>query len=149
MISKVFSAGLFGFETKTIEIETEVSFGLRTFQIVGLAEKSVQEASSRVCIALKNSNFISPEQHPQRIIVSLAPADLKKEGNFFDLPIALSYLLASKQTFFETKNTLFLGELSLEGKLRRIKGALALLSTRKKKVFYKLSFPKKTQEKQV
>ena len=142
MISKVFSAGLFGFETKTIEIETEVSFGLRTFQIVGLAEKSVQEASARVCIALKNSNFISPEKHPQRIIVSLAPADLKKEGSFFDLPIALSYLLASRQTFFETQKTLFLGELSLEGNLRRIKGALAFALHAKKEGFLQIILPK-------
>lgn len=142
MVSKIFSASLVGFETKTVEVETEVSYGLRIFQIVGLADKTVQEASQRVCIALKNSGFISPDQAPQRIIVSLAPADLKKEGGSFDLSIALSYLLSSKQASFSTAKRLFLGELSLEGKIRKIRGALAFALHAKKENFQEIILPK-------
>lgn len=126
MPSKNFSAAVVGLEAKIIEVEVDASYGLRNFEIVGLPDKAVQESKERVGTAIKSSGFQSPHSQPIRVLVSLAPADLKKEGSLYDLAIALGYLSASKQIKFDPIGRLLIGELSLEGKLRPVKGVLAV-----------------------
>ncbi|MFT5036598.1 MAG: magnesium chelatase family protein [Candidatus Azotimanducaceae bacterium] len=107
-----------------VMIEADLSRGLHSFAIVGLAGKAVDESKDRVSAAIKNSGFSSPKSKNNKIIVSLAPADLKKEGPLFDLPIALSYLVASEEITGDVSKTVFLGELALDGTLRRVRGVL-------------------------
>lgn len=147
MLSKVFSAAIVGLDAQIIEIEVETSYGLRHFSIVGLPDKAVEEAKERVGSAVKSSGFQSPHSQPQRVLVSLAPADLKKEGSVYDLPIALGYLLSAKKIKFDTANKIFLGELALDGRLRPIKGALSFALAAKEKGFAEIILPKEnTQE---
>ena len=139
---KLYSTELFGLEAKLVEVETDLSIGLHSFSIVGLAEKAVSEAKERVSTAIKNSGFKSPLRENKKILVNLAPADFKKSGTQFDLAIGLSYLLATKQIKpFETNNKLFIGELSLNGDLRKVKGALSTAQLAKKKGFKYLFLP--------
>ncbi len=126
MPSKVFSAAPVGLSGQIIEIETDIHYGLRCFNIVGLPDKSVEESKERVGSAIKSSRFQSPFDQPERILVNLAPADLKKEGALYDLPIALGYLSASEQINFNPHKKVIIGELSLDGILRPIKGVLPL-----------------------
>jgi len=142
MAVKLHSAEVVGLEGKIIDVEIDLSPGLFSFAIVGLADKAVAESKERVSAAIKSLGAKPPNQKNQRVTISLAPADLKKEGPAFDLPIALSYLLASKQADFETKNKIFLGELALDGALRPIKGSLALAEAAKKKGFAEIFLPK-------
>src|SRR5580765_6463697 len=118
MPSKIFSAAVIGLDAKLVDVEVDVSRGLRSFSIVGLPDKAVEESKERIASALKASKLASPSQGSFKILVNLAPADLKKEGSLYDLPIALAFLIASKQTTIHPHNTLFLGELSLDGTLR-------------------------------
>lgn len=133
MPSKVFSAAIKGLDAELVEVEVDVSHGLRSFTIVGLPDKAVEESKERIESAIKSAKLLSPHGRTFRILVNLAPADLKKEGSLYDLPIALAFLIASKQTNAISGDRLFLGELSLDGKLRPVKGALsfALLAKRK------------------
>lgn len=132
MASKVFSASTYGMEGTIIEVEVDTAPGQPMFNIVGLPDTAVKEAKDRVTSAIKNSGF-RPPQFFGRITVNLAPADLKKEGPSFDLPIALGILLASKQIKSLPVNSIFLGELSLDGRLRKTKGSLPIsLSVRDK-----------------
>ena len=142
MPSKVFSAAILGLEAQIIEVEIETSFGLRHFNIVGLPDKAVEESKERVGTALKSSGFSSPRSQSQRVLVNLAPADLKKEGAFYDLPIALGYLLETKQIKFEARNKIFVGELSLDGRLRKVKGAISFALGAKKEGFSEIILPK-------
>jgi len=142
MPSKVFSAAIVGLESQVVEVETDVSYGLRFFNIVGLADQAVQESKERVEAAIKSIKFSPPHRQPIRVLVNLAPADLKKEGSLYDLPIALGFLLASKQTKFDPSNKIFLGELALDGKLRPVKGALSVSLMAKEKGFKEIILPK-------
>ena len=142
MSSKVFSAAITGLDAQIIEIETDVSYGLRCFNIVGLPDKAVEESKERVGAAIKSSGFRSPHHQPQKVLVNLAPADLKKEGSLYDLPIALGYLSASGQIKFSPQNKIFIGELGLDGKLRPAKGTLSLALTAKKKGWKEIILPK-------
>lgn len=126
MAVKLHAAETIGLEGKIIDVEVDYSKGLRSFTIVGLADKEVDEAKERISYAIKNIGLKPPHKQNQKVIVSLAPADIKKEGTGFDLAMALGYILASKQTKFETGDKIFLGELALDGLLRPIKGVLAL-----------------------
>ena len=146
MSSKVYSAAVVGLDAQIIEVEVDVSYGLRCFNIVGLPDKSVEESKERVGAAIKSVKFSAPHQQPFRILVNLAPADLKKEGSLYDLPIALGYLLASKQTNFLPENRIFLGELSLDGKLRPIKGALSIALKAKEKGWKEIILPKENSQ---
>src|SRR3990167_7710337 len=125
MPSKVLSAAIIGLDAKLVQVEIDVSHGLRSFTIVGLPDKTVEESKERIESAIKNSKLLSPHGRTFRILINLAPADVKKEGSLYDLPIALAFLIASKQTSFNPERRLFLGELSLDGTLRPIKGALS------------------------
>jgi magnesium chelatase family protein len=124
MLSKVFSYGLNGIEAYPVEIEIDVSRGLPSINLVGLADAAIRESKERVKSAIKNSGFKWPAG---RITINLAPSDIKKEGASFDLPIALGILAASGQIPLEPLNGYFiLGELSLDGSLRTIQGALPI-----------------------
>ncbi|MDP3762691.1 MAG: YifB family Mg chelatase-like AAA ATPase, partial [bacterium] len=123
---KTHSAEILGLGGVTIDVEVDLSPGLFHFSIVGLADKAVEESKERVSSAIKNSGLRHPQKKNQRVVVSLAPADLKKEGPLFDLAIAIGYLMASKQLEFDPAGKIFLGELALDGSLRKIKGALSL-----------------------
>ena len=101
-----------------VTIEADLSRGLYSFAIVGLAGKAVDEAKDRVSSAIKNSGFTSPKSENNKVVISLAPADLKKEGPLFDLPIALAYLIASGDIPAIPEKTLLVGELALDGTLR-------------------------------
>jgi len=146
-ISKIFSAELDGIDAKLIEVETDINVGLHSFTIVGLADKALSEAKERVNSALKNSGIKPPTKENRRIVINLAPADIKKTGSQYDLALALGYLLASEQIKkFTTTDKLFVGELSLEGKLRPITGALAIASLAKRKGFTTLFVPRENAE---
>lgn len=123
-------------------IEVDLSKGLHTFSVVGLPDKAVDESKDRVSGAIKNSGFKSPKAKNQKIIVSLSPADLKKEGPFFDLAIAISYLLAAGEIKFNSEKKIFLGELGLDGTLRSIRGALPLAEEAKRKGYEEIYLPK-------
>ena len=142
MPSKVFSAAIAGLDAKLVEVEIDVSHGLRSFSIVGLPDKAVEESKERIEAAIKSSKLSSPHSRTLRTLVNLAPADLKKEGSLYDLPIALAFLVASKQTNFITKDKIFLGELSLDGNLRPIKGALSFALLAKKQGLKEIILPK-------
>ena len=142
MVSKVFSAAVIGLDASIVEIETDVVRGLRAFNIVGLPDKAVEESKERVGAAIKSSGFRSPHQQPQRVLVNLAPADLKKEGSYYDLPIALGYLAAAHQIQFSLHGKLFAGELALDGMIRPIRGALSLALAAQAKGFKELILPR-------
>jgi magnesium chelatase family protein len=142
MLSKIFSAALIGLDSQIIEIETEISYGLPKFNIVGLPDKAVEESKERVTAAIKSTRFKAPLLQPEKILVSLAPADLKKEGSLYDLPIALGYLLATEQLKFDFKDKVFVGELSLDGRLKPVKGVLSLSLAGKEKGFKEIILPR-------
>ncbi len=124
--SKIYSAQHHLLKAHLISVETDISRGaLHALTIVGLADKSVDESRDRVSAAIKNSGFKSPKQTNAKIVVSLAPADIRKEGPTFDLPIALGYLLAAEEIDFDPAGKLFAGELALNGRLRPIHGILS------------------------
>ncbi|MBU1160060.1 YifB family Mg chelatase-like AAA ATPase, partial [Patescibacteria group bacterium] len=142
MSVKVHSAQVIGLRGTIIDVETDVTGGsLHHFTVVGLPDKAVEESRERISAAIKNSGYNSPQKQNQRITVSLAPADLKKEGPVFDLAIALSYLLASKQILFDSSDKLFLGELALDGTIRPIKGTLILVKSAQKAGFKEIYVP--------
>ncbi|MFH1508683.1 MAG: YifB family Mg chelatase-like AAA ATPase [bacterium] len=119
----ILSAATVGLESYPIKVEADISQGLPSFQIVGLGDTAVQEAKERVRSAIKNSKFRFPDTH---ITINLAPADIKKQGPAFDLPIALSILAASKQIPWPKSDNLFAAELSLNGNLRPVNGVLSM-----------------------
>lgn len=139
--AKVQSAQTNLLEAKIIDVEVDLSKGLHSFSIVGLPDKAVEESKDRVSASIKNTGFKSPKNKNQKVVISLAPADLKKEGPAFDLAIALSYLLASKDIRFDPKGKIFLGELSLDGELREIPGVLSCVKEAKKKGFTDIFLP--------
>lgn len=123
-----------GFPTShMVTIEADLSRGLYSFAVVGLASKAVEEARDRISAAIKHSGFDSPKSKNHKVVISLAPADLKKEGTVFDLPMALSYLLSAEEIAFDPEGVVFLGELALDGTLRPVKGALSAALFAKKR----------------
>jgi len=123
-LAKIKSAASLGLEPILIDVEVDISNGLPNFLIVGLPDKAVDEARERVRAAIKNSNVQFPTR---RITVNLAPADIRKEGPAYDLPIAIGLLLAGEQ-IYPPENSLFLGELALNGEVRPISGAILFAS---------------------
>jgi magnesium chelatase family protein len=139
--SKVYSAQASITSATIISVEVDLSKGLHAFSIVGLPDKAVEESKDRISAAIKNSGYDSPKSKNQKIVVSLAPADVKKEGPVFDVPMALAYLLASDDIRFEPEGKLFLGELSLDGEVRSIPGVLPLAREAKKQGFTEIFVP--------
>jgi magnesium chelatase family protein len=142
MIAKVYSAQNNILSASIVTIEVDLSKGLHSFSVVGLASKAVDEAKDRVSSAIKNTGFKSPKNKNQKVIVSLAPADLKKDGPVFDLPIAIGYLIASGEVKADTKNRIFIGELSLDGSVKPIKGVLPITVFAKESGFKEIFLPK-------
>ena len=125
MLSKVLCYALSGIEGYAVDVETDISSGLTGIEIVGLAGTAVKESKERLRSAIKNSGFIYPAK---KITINLAPADTKKDGPSFDLALAVGILAASEQIVTrEYKKYVFLGELSLDGKLRAVCGVMPLL----------------------
>lgn len=127
MLARIWSASLFGINAVKVGVEVDVSGGLPGIVVVGLPDTAVQESRERVRAALKNAGYAFPMR---KIVVNLTPADLRKEGPSFDLPISVGILAASEQVNFELlEDYLFLGEVSLDGTLRPIAGVLAIAAT--------------------
>ena len=123
MVSKINSLGLVGLEAFLVTIEADLSTGLPSFDVVGLPDASIKESRNRVKSALKNCEFDFPIN---RITINLAPADVKKEGSVYDLPILIALLIASGQLNASPENMAFIGEISLSGDLRPVKGVLPM-----------------------
>lgn len=122
MLAKIFAPAHLGLTTQLIEVECDISNGLPAFAVVGLGDKAIDEAKERLRGAVKNSKLVLP---PKRVILNLAPADLPKDGTAFDLPMAVALLAASGQISSDQSNSMFAGELALDGSLRPIRGALS------------------------
>ncbi|MBW2100639.1 MAG: ATP-binding protein, partial [Deltaproteobacteria bacterium] len=124
MLAKVLSSAVIGIDAYLVEVEVDIALGLPAFTTVGLPEASVKESKERVKAAVKNSGYTFPDD---RITVNLAPADIKKEGTGFDLPMALGILAATRiipQNILS--RYLIMGELSLDGRIKPVKGSLAM-----------------------
>ncbi|HPI19040.1 MAG TPA: YifB family Mg chelatase-like AAA ATPase [Candidatus Kapabacteria bacterium] len=144
MYSNLSSAAVFGISAFLVEIETHLDNGLPNFMIVGLPDSAVKESRERVTAAIKNSDFIFPAK---KITINLAPADIRKEGSSFDLPIALGVLCAMGIIENDSlKDTLFLGELALDGSLRPIHGALSIAVEAKKNNIKRVLLPKQNAD---
>jgi len=130
VLAKVNSCAVVGLEGAKVEVEVDIAPGLPSFTIVGLPDTAVQEARERVRAAIRNSGCLFPNK---RITVNLAPADLRKEGPAYDLPIAVGILLSSEQLMADVSQTIFLGELSLDGGLRHTHGILSMVAFAREK----------------
>ncbi|MEK7642007.1 MAG: YifB family Mg chelatase-like AAA ATPase [Patescibacteria group bacterium] len=126
-IAKAYSAQLTGLHSEIVTIEVDISNGLHSFSIVGLGDRAVEEAKDRISAAIKNIGYVSPKQKNQKVVISLAPAHIRKEGASFDVAMALAYLHAVGDIELDGDNKLFLGELSLEGVVRKTHGVLPIL----------------------
>lgn len=125
MAHQVVSAALGGIDAQLVRVQIDSNPGLHAFTIVGLGDKAVQESIDRIEAAIKQSGFIAPRSKNKRFVVNLAPADLKKEGPGYDLPIAIVYLIESRQLAITADDTLIIGELGLDGYLAHTNGILA------------------------
>lgn len=142
-VPKLFTAELDGIDANAIEVEADLNVGLHAFTIVGLADKAVAESKERVNSALKHLGVRPPTRENRRITINLAPADIKKAGSHYDLAIALAYLLVSEQLkTFDASSKLFVGELSLDGTLRPIPGALNIALFAREAKFQELFLPR-------
>ena len=141
MFAKINSLGLFGLNAFPVDVEIELSKGMPAFDIVGLADIVVKESRERIRAALRSCDIAFPLA---KVMVNLAPADIKKSGTPFDLPIALGILAASKQieNAEALSNYVIMGELSLNGEIRSIKGALPISIQARKEGFKGLILPK-------
>jgi len=139
MLAKILSFGLNGITGYPVDIELDINTGIPGFDVVGLADTAIKESKSRVKSAIKNSAYSYPIN---KIIINLAPADTKKEGSMYDLPIALGILVAQdiiKNSALE--KVVVLGELSLNGEIRKINGILPMLISAKQLGYGKFIIP--------
>ena len=145
MLSNVKSVYLNGLEGYTVQVQVDVSGGIPEFNIVGLPDTSIKESKERVSTAIKNSGL---EFESKKIVVNLAPADMRKEGSSLDLSIAVGTLISTKQ--FKSKKNLsriaFVGELSLDGSINSVKGILPICIEAKKIGFEEIIIPKSNEK---
>src|SRR5680860_1334676 len=140
--SRVYSAQTHLLKGKIVTVEVDITKNtLHAFTLVGLPDKAVDESKDRMSSALKNSGYASPKNQNQKIVISLSPADLKKEGPYFDLAIALAYLLSAEEINFDPAKRIFLGEISLNGELQPIKGVLPLTQEAKRLGYQEIFLP--------
>jgi len=145
MLEKVYGSAVFGIEATTITVEVNIDKGIG-YHLVGLPDNAVRESSYRISAALNNNNFKLPGK---KITINMAPADLRKEGAAYDLTLAMGILAASKQiAFTDLAQYMIMGELSLDGNVQPIKGALPIAIKAKEEGFPPLFFLKKMLEKQ-
>src|SRR6187397_3013970 len=139
MLARLRTAAIYGVEACAVQVEVDVSFGMPFFAMVGLPDASVRESRDRVRSAIRNSGFEFP---PHRITVNLAPADVRKAGSSFDLPIALGVLAASGViTRRDVDEVLILGELSLDGGIQAARGVLPIAAAARRRQFRGLLLP--------
>lgn len=138
MLSKIMSFALSGLEGVPVEVETDINKGMVSYDLVGLPDAAVKESKERVRSAIKNSALCFPVN---KITINLAPADIKKEGSHYDLPLAVSILKASDQLTAKTDGIIFLGELALDGGLRPVTGILPILISAKAKGYTRFIIP--------
>jgi magnesium chelatase family protein len=138
MLAKIHSCAVVGLEGTVVEVEVDTSRGLPGLLMVGLPDAAVRESAERVRAAIKNSGQVFPSK---RFTVNLAPADLRKEGPAYDLPIAVGVLVASEQLFPPDEKAMFIGELSLDGSLRHVSGVLPMASLAREQGYHTLFVP--------
>lgn len=139
MISKINAVVPYGFEGKLVEVEGDANNGLPAFNIVGMANKTINEAKERVRSALTNSGFTFPSR---KVTINLAPAELPKDGAYLDLPIALSVLTLSGQLLAsDTRDKVFVGELSLNGTIKPVRGIINVVEAAKKHGYKEIYVP--------
>ena len=138
MVARVHSMGFFGMDAFLVEVEADLSQGLPAFELVGLPDAAVKESRDRVRSATRNCGFRFPVG---RVTMNLAPADRRKAGPLYDLPLLVALLKASQQLEGDTEGAVFLGELSLAGEVRPIRGALVMASAAKEMGFTRLFLP--------
>ena len=139
MLAKIFSGSVVGLDGKLIEVEVDIGQGKPSFFMVGLPAKEVEESEDRIKAAILNAGFVLPNR---RVTVNLAPANIRKEGSGFDLPIAIGVLKADRQIEIAVSSAIFAGELSLSGELRPISGVLSLAIMAKENDFKEIFVPK-------
>ena len=122
--AKTLAAQPVGSGAQLVSVEADLTRGLHNFSVVGLADKAVEEARDRVSAAIRHSGYKPPKQQNKRIVLSLSPADLKKEGSHYDLALALAYLIAAGDVPALAEDMLLVGELALDGTLRAVRGVL-------------------------
>lgn len=137
-LAKIYSASVVGLDALPIEVEVDILNGLPSLTIVGLPDKAIDESKERVRSAIKNSGANFPVK---KLTINLAPADLKKEGPAYDLPIAVGILTADEQVPKISEKVLFVGELALDGSLRRVNGILPIVLMAKAKKYTKVYIP--------
>jgi len=138
MLAQVHSCAVIGLDAQAVHVEVDIASGLEKVTLVGLPDTAVRESSERVRAAITNSGFFYP-QH--RLTVNLAPADLRKEGPAYDLPIAVGILAATRQVNADLNDALILGELSLDGSVRHVNGILPMAGMAQKLGFRRLFVP--------
>ena len=140
MLAKVLSCAIIGLEGQIVEVEVDITQGMPAFSIVGLPDAAVRESRDRVHAAIKNCDFNFPAN--KRLTVNLAPADLRKEGPAYDLPIAVGILAASRQIWPDKlEGALIVGELSLNGDVRHTKGILPMAALARREGYNKIMVP--------
>jgi magnesium chelatase family protein len=149
-IAKVLTAQPGALKAQLVNVETDVSVGLYNFLITGLPNKEVDEAKDRVAAAIKNSGIPSPKSENRKIVTSLSPAHIKKEGTHFDLPIAVSYLKATGQINLDGdenfSENIFVGELSLSGEVLAVTGVLSIAMLAKESGIKNIFVPEQNKE---
>ena len=130
--AKLTAAQPIGAGAELVTIEADLTLGLHTFTVVGLPDKAVEESRDRIAAAIRHAGFKSPKATNRRIVLSLSPADLRKEGSHYDLPLALCYLAAAGEIVLPETESLFAGELALDGTLRTVRGILPQVIAAKK-----------------
>ena len=123
MLAKIQSCAVVGLDAEPVQVEVDITNGLEKLTVVGLPDAAVRESGERVRSAISNSGYIFPQQ---RLTVNLAPADVRKEGPAYDLPIALGVIAATRQVLAEVEDALIVGELSLDGTVRHVNGVLPM-----------------------
>ncbi len=140
--SKLTSAQPDKLSASLVSVEVDISRGLHSFSIVGMASKAVDEARDRVNSAIKNAGYQAPKSKNEKLVIALAPAELKKEGAYHDLAIALGYLLSSGEIHFDPEGKLFIGELSLDGTLKPVRGILPIVQRAKEEGIREVFLPR-------
>lgn len=138
MVSRLYSMGLYGMDAFVVEVEADISVGLPGFDVVGLPDAAVKESRDRVRSAMKNCGFHFPVH---KITVNLAPADKRKEGPIYDLPLLITLMKASGQLDAYLDDSVFIGELSLTGEARPVKGVLPMVIKAKEQGFKNFYVP--------